>query len=342
MNTKYLILAVSLLIISLGISCKRDRYKVDISSVKTDLTVDRLDEDLFSLDPADVSSAIPGLEKKYGEALRAFSYAINAGELSDSSFSTLLTEFCTDKLNNEVYGEVKLKFPDIEFIESGLEDAFRHYQYYFPSGKVPRVFTSVTGFNRSIITLAGEPVLGIGLDMYLGRDCRYYPGLGIYNYIMTRMNSYNIIPDCMYAWALKEWEFEEMHYQADNVFSRMIHEGKLKYFEKCMLPEIQDTLLFGFNDSQMTFCRNNETRMWQYLLEHDLLYSSDQMVILKLLGEGPFTGFFTTESPGRAGMWIGFRIVESYMIRNPDVTLEQLLVDPDYQGILEKARYNPQ
>jgi hypothetical protein len=82
--------------------------------------------------------------------------------------------------------------------------------------------------------------------------------------------------------------------------------------------------------------------MWRYLIEHDLLYSTDQLVIRKLTGEGPFTSYFSTESPGKAAIWTGFRIVESYMRRNPSVTLEQLMKDIDYQGILEKARYNPQ
>lgn len=342
MIKRCILLGSFLLLIVSQFSCKSDRLQLDVSSVKVDLRVERMEKDLFSLDPSAIKSSIPALESKYGKAFQAFSYSVNAGEISDTSFAGLLVDFCTDKLNNEVYEKVMEAFPDAGFLEAGLEDAFRHYRYYFPSRGVPQVFTTVTGFNRSIITLAGEPVLGIGLDLYLGTGNKYYSGLGIYDYMAARMNSWNIIPDCMYAWALKDWEFETIKYQADNVFSRIIHEGKIKYFERCMLPDTRDTLIFGFTGNQMKFCRNNESQMWKYLVEHDLLYSSDQMVIRKLTGEGPFTSFFTTESPGRAGMWIGYKIVEAYMTRNPSVTLEQLMADPDYQGILERARYNPQ
>ncbi len=66
----------------------------------------------------------------------------------------------------------------------------------------------------------------------------------------------------MYAWGTKLWNFEDMNYPADNVLSEMIHEGKLRYFEKCMIPDINDTLLFGFTRNQMKFCRNNEDQMW--------------------------------------------------------------------------------
>jgi hypothetical protein len=133
-----------------------------------------------------------------------------------------------------------------------------------------------------------------------------------------------------------------MNYSADNVLSEMIHEGKLKYFEKCMLPDNNDEIIFGFTSDQMKFCRNNESQMWQYMIENDLVFKTDQFIIRKLIGDGPFTSYFTNESPGRAAVWIGFRIVESYMNRNRGTSLESLMNDINIQQILEKAKYDPQ
>jgi hypothetical protein len=124
--------------------------------------------------------------------------------------------------------------------------------------------------------------------------------------------------------------------------TEMIHQGKLRYFEKCMLPEVNDSIIFGFTGSQLNFCRKNEDQMWQYIIEHNLLFSTDRFVIRKLTDEAPFTSFFSSESPGRAAIWIGFRIVESYMMKNRGVTLEELMNNYDVQFILEKARYSPQ
>jgi hypothetical protein len=81
--------------------------------------------------------------------------------------------------------------------------------------------------------------------------------------------------------------------------------------------------------------------MWTYLVEHDLLFTSDQFTIRKFTGEAPFTSYYTNESPGRAAVWLGFRIVESYMMKNPAVKLSELMNDADFQGILEKAKYSP-
>jgi hypothetical protein len=320
-------------------SCRKNTYRVNVSSIKVNIEIKRLEKEIFSLDPDKIQISVPHLKQEYGSFLQLFSYVINTGDINDPSFGDFLVRFCTDKLNYEVYQEVIKKYPDTDKLQTELEDAFRHYLYYFPAKNVPAVFTCTAGFNNSIIT--GDSVLGIGIDRYLGRNCQYYKRLQIYSYISARMTSLNIVPDCIYAWGSTEWDFSAMKYPADNVMAEMIHYGKLKYFEKCMLPDVPDSVIFGFSASQMKFCRNNESQMWQYLVENNLLFSTDRFVIRKLTDESPFTSYFTNESPGRASVWIGFRIVESYMMKNRNIPLAQLMSKTDMQSIMEKARYNP-
>jgi hypothetical protein len=322
------------------ISCKKNHYKVNTSSINVKIEIKRLEQDLFILNPTDITAMVPVLKQKYKGFLQLFSYVINTGNINDSSFGDFLVRYCTDKQNNEVFALTMKLYPDVKSIENGLEKAFRHYLYYFPGRNIPAVFTCNTEFNNSIIT--GDSVLGISLDRYLGADCKYYPRLDIYKYVAARMTKENIVPDCIYGWGASEWDFSTMKYPADNVLSEMIHNGKLKYFEKCMLPETNDEIIFGFTADQMKFCRNNEGQMWQYLIENDLLFNSDQFTIRKLTGEAPFTSYFTNESPGRAAVWLGFRIVESLMMKNPGTKIEELMIDTDVQGILEKAKYSPQ
>jgi hypothetical protein len=334
------IFLILLITASIASSCKRNHYKVNTSSIKVELKIKRLEKDLFSMNPEEVIPSIPGLKQKYGSFLQLFSYVINTGDVNDSSFGDFLLRFCSDKQNTEVYSLTIKKFPDVTQIEGGLRDAFKHYKYYFPDKNVPQVVTCIAGFNNSIIT--GDSLLGIGLDRYLGADCEYYPRLNIYKYIAARMTPENIVPDCMYGWAASEWDFSTLKYPADNVLSEIVHEGKLKYFEKCMLPATSDELIFGFTGEQMNFCRSNESQMWQYLVEKNLLFNTEQFTIRKLTGEAPFTGYFGKESPGRASVWLGFRIVESYMMKNPSVNIEEMMKNTDIQGILEHAKYSPQ
>jgi len=329
-----------ILIIVVTTSCRKNHYKVNTSSIEVNIDIKRLEQDIFSINPDEIPGKVPFLKQKYGRSLQLFSLVINTGDINDSSFGDFLVRFCTDKQNNDVYALTMKMYPDVKSIEEGLRQAFRHYLYYFPQRKAPAVFTCITGFNNSIIT--GDSVLGIGLDRYLGADCDYYPRLNIYKYIAARMTPDNIVPDCMYGWGASEWDFKALNYTADNVLAEMIHEGKLRYFEKCMLPETGDDIIFGFTADQMKFCKNNENQMWQYLIEHDLLFNTDQFTIHKLTGEAPFTSFFTNESPGKAAAWLGFRIVEAYMMKNKGTGIDELMNNTDVQGILEKARYSPQ
>jgi hypothetical protein len=339
MKTRFAAIIIIILIVPAMISCKENHYKVDVSSIDVKVEIKRLEKDLFSTNPDEIVTKIPLLKQKYNGFLQFFSYVIKAGELTDSTFGEKLTAFCTDKQNNEVYAMTSNLYPDIKTIETGLQGAFRYYLYYFPKRKVPAVFTCITGFNTSIIT--GDSVLGIGLDRYLGANCKYYPELEIYEYLAVRMTPENIVPDCMFGLAASLWDFSTLKYKNDNVLAEIIHNGKLKYFEKCMLPEVTDELIFGFTANQLKFCQNNESQMWQYLVENDLLFSTDQLTIRKLTGEAPFTSYFTNQSPGRAAAWIGFRIVESYMSKNKNVNPEDLMNNTDVQAILEGARYDP-
>ena len=339
MRIRNIPILIIILILPCITSCKKNHYKVNISAIKTRVEIKRLEQDLFTLNPNEISATLPALKEKYKGFLQYFSYVINTGNINETSFGDLLVRFCTDKQNNDVYALTMKQYPDLKSVEKDLQEAFRHYLYYFPEMKVPAVFTCITGFNNSIIT--GDSVLGIGLDRYLGADCIYYPMLEIYKYIALRMTPENIVPDCIYGMAASEWDFTTVKYSADNVMTEIIHNGKLRYFEKCMLPEATDELIFGFTPEQLKFCRNNEDQMWKYIVEHDMLFNSDQFTIRKLTGEAPFTSYFTSESPGRAAVWLGFRIVESYMMKNPGVKLGDLMADVNVQAILEKAKYSP-
>jgi hypothetical protein len=339
MKARILILIYVLALIIPFNSCRRNNYKVDISGIKYKAEIKRLDRDLFLPGPGSLPDSIPNLIMKYGSFLRYFSYVINIGELSDSAWPGRLISFCTDRQNNEIFAASESIFSDIHSIEKELETAFRYYLWYFHGRRPPMISTCITGFNNSIIT--GDSVLGIGLDRYLGAENRFYSELGIYRYQAARMHKGYIVRDCIYGWAASEFDLSVAGYEADNALTSIIHEGKLLYYTQCMIPDATYEIIFGFSEDQMKFCRNNEGRMWQYLVENKLLFSTDQLSIRKLTGEAPFSSYFSTESPGRAATWLGFRIVEAYMSKNHDVTLAELMKEKDVQKILEKAAYRP-
>jgi uncharacterized protein YneF (UPF0154 family) len=47
------------------------------------------------------------------------------------------------------------------------------------------------------------------------------------------------------------------------------------------------------------------------------------------------------ESPGKIGRWIGWRLVEQYMNQNPEITLDELMKNQNFQEIVKQSGYKP-
>ena len=329
------------LLLLLLLSCNRSTFKVDINNIDLEIKVVRLEKELFELSVDSITSSIPYLENKYGHFYELFNYVINIGETRSPYYPRYLKNFITDRTNREVYLVTIREFPDIDMLEKALTEAFKHYKHYFSEKTIPDIYTFISGFNASIII--DTNILAIGLDRYLGTECEYYDHLGLYEYQQANMHKEKIVTDCMFAWVSSEWYFNMQGSRelANNVLNNIIHEGKLVYLVKSLVPREDISLIMGYSADQMKFCRRNEKQMWTYLIEHKLLFSSDRMTVNKLIGEAPFTSYFPGESPGRAAVWIGYRIVEQYMRKNPGLTLSDLVENNDYQLILEGSGYNP-
>jgi hypothetical protein len=320
-------------------ACVRNPYKVNLSGIECDLTVRDLSCEIFETPPNELSAMADTLKHEYGTALDTYSRVIGIGSTSDEGWESAFILFATDLRNLALWDEVRRVWPDNKSLQQGLQDAFRHYIYYFPGKVVPQVITCITAFNNSIIV--DDSLLMISLDRYLGADSKYYPSLGIYTYQARKMTPAYTVSDCMYAWATTEWDYRDINYGTKTLLSVMLHEAKLVYFTKRMIPSVADTILYGFTEKQLDFCKANEGLIWEYLVSNDLLFSTDSFMIRKFTGEAPFTSYFTEESPGRAVVWTGFRIIEKYMHNNPDVMLNDLMGMSDLQAILTGAKYNP-
>jgi len=318
-------------------SCRKAGYQTNISGIEVDLEIRRFELDLFSVNLDSIEASVPGFYERYGEFFDLYNFRIiKIGGANQVTYPDYLRSFLTDYLNNQVYMETMQVFPDLGNLEQVLTDAFKRYKYHFPDMEVPQVYSFVSRFNQSIVTAGG--ILAIGLDNYLGNDCPYYPRLGLHQYQIQLMFPAKIPSDCMMGWGMTEFEYDD---SVDNVLSNMIYLGKMACFTKWMLPEEPDSLIMGFSAGQMNFCRNNEAQMWEYLVENRTLFETGRMNIQKYTGNGPFTRDFTPESPARASVWLGWRIVEEYLRRNPQVSLKDLMEDDDYQKILTLSKYNP-
>jgi len=108
-----------------------------------------------------------------------------------------------------------------------------------------------------------------------------------------------------------------------------------------MLPEVADTLKWGYTALQWGWANDYENKIWDYMVAQKVLFSSNAMDIKTYTGEAPFTTPFQNNSAPRAGTFIGYKIVESYMKNNKDVGIQQLMKDDDYMKIYNLSYYEP-
>ena len=318
-------------------SCTRNPLKINVSDVSVDLKIKHLDVDLLRLKQDQLQAAIPVLKSSYGEFFDIFTYRmIGIGGVEQSNFSEMLYSFVSDtSLIKKLEVKVAEKIDTIQ-LRKDLETAFKHYKYYFPQKEIPVIYTCISGLNQSVVISQG--LIGVSLDKYLGSDSPFYASLGLPVYKRKNMLPEKIVPDLLYGWADTEWPKSD---KDNNLMSHMVQQGKVMYFLDAMFPEMEDTLKIGFTQKQLEFCRKNEAKMWTYLAEQKLLFTTDRMSIKRFVDDGPYTASFSEESPGRSGVWLGWQIVRSYMKQNKEMKLADLMDNTNYQSILNQSGYQP-
>lgn len=327
----------ALILIILLTSCHRNRFDINTSKIKLNVKIDRFDRELFNSNPDSISTVVDDLYNKYGDFLDIFSYyVINIGRPNQKDYPANLQLFISDKLNREVFRATQKVFPDLKIQEEELTRAFKRYKFYFPEKKVPRVVAYISRFNNPYFTVSNY--LGVGLDRYLGPENEYYKQLDLPQYQKNNMFPQKIPSDLMYTWGANEFPFQD---SVNNLLANIIYQGQLMLFLDATLPDEPDSLKIGFTRDQMKWVRNNERQMWEYLVEHKLLFTSDPMTIKKLIEPSPFTYYFTNESPGRAGIYIGWQILRRYARKYPDISFPDIMKEKDYEKILRMSKYNP-
>ena len=334
LTKKYFVVVVIAILL---VSCNKGADTPDVSHISVDVKVKPFYQDLFALNVDELSAQFPPLEEKYGSFIDAYSQKIiRIGDPKDPKYFEYLKSFLEYDANRDVLEKCNAVFKDTEQLDDDLSQAFRYLKYYFPEQNIPDVYLHISGFNQSVVV--DSAWLSISVEKYLGADCEFYEWLSIPVYLRNKMTPGKIVPDVMKAIVLTSFPGKK---QNEDVISHMIQEGKLLYFIKSMIPNLPDSLLFDYNEKQLEWCQNSEAGLWAGMVERKHLYNSERMVIQKYVGDGPFSYYFGQESPGRAGVFLGYHIVESYMKEHPELTLFQLMHETDAHKILRLSRYRP-
>ncbi len=339
-RTNYAVTSFFSLLLGLLLLSACNGNKPDISDIALEVPIDRFEQAFFAIDSSNYKKDLEQLQQKYPNFFPLYvEKLVGLLPMSDpvKRYEQQLLQFTTNPDIRALNDSCQQKYPTLKQLENELTTAFKYYKYYFPEKPVPKVVSHVSEFGPAVATFE-DKVLAISLDMFLGKDFVFYPSVSLPDYIIARLSPEYIAPTAMKAYVQGLYEFSSKDKRA---IDQIAYEGKLMYFLDMVLPDTADELKMGYNQEQLAWCKKNEVQMWEHLSEQELLFSSKQREIDKLVGEAPFTSGMPRSSPGRVGIWIGWQMIRKLMADNPNLSFEELMAMTDGAEVLRKSKYKP-
>lgn len=297
------------------------------------VVVKRFEQVLFSLDVNHLADGVASLYGQYPENL------IAKDSWKDRQLVDGLKAYLSDPTIKALYQETQKQYASMDDVADALNKAMKIYLTHFPDDPIPTFYTLIPGMDFGTPSVFGYGNdLFLSLDMYLGKDFKYYSAAGMPKFIAQRCERKFIAPDCFSKGLVYKHLPEKTPVTG---LDYMIREGKKLFFTATMFPETQPQDIIGYSEEKYQWACKFEKQVWQYLIEQNMLYSKDEDVIRRLVGETPFTRDFGNSSPGRLGAFIGWHIVSSYMKNHPDCTLQEMMNLTNAQQFLNDSFYKP-
>lgn len=319
------------------LACGEHKFNIDVSNIKLDNRVIRFDSLLFTDNPDSVAFNSVNIVNAYPQfSSLYFNKVIRVGGIQQSDFMDLLSLFLVDYDIQKAYEKSQELYGDFSPYKNKINDALRHFKYYFPSNHIPDIYTMISGFNQSVVVDDG--VLAIALDKFLGAEVRFYEQLQISKFLRVRMTPEVMPYEVVRSWLSTEFVFND---SVSNLISYMVYHGKLLYVMDAIFPNVENHFKIGYSPKNMDWCEKSENEVWLYMMDKKVLFDTNPMLIRRFIEDAPFTSPFGKDSPGRVGQWIGWQIVKSYMEKNDDISIQELIKNNNYQQLLMQSGYNP-
>lgn len=336
------LLPVLLLLLLMQTACQKGSEVPvpDVSHIDVDWKWQRLDQEIFALDSNSLDSELAQLEKKYPVFLPFYDselLEIGPPGIEKEKWGRLKF-YASNTDTRALHDSCLIAHPTLKEEEAQLKKAFKLYKHYFESkeDETPSVIVHTSAFGPMAFTL-GEDLLGVNLEMFLGKNFSLYPTAGFPDYL-----GYSFEKECLTPMALTSWLRNKFPAGNQTRFlDQMVHRGKIYYLLDRLLPDTEDHFKIGYPKDKLDWCFEDEAQIWAFFIEKKLLYETKTNKYINYLTEGPTSAGMPFESPGNIGSWVGWQIVRKFMERNPDTTLPELMAIKDGQQILSKSKYKP-
>jgi hypothetical protein len=318
------------------ISCESKQKEKEVQTeIQIQLDFKRLDQEIAKCRSV---NTLDSLLKANPDVLETYfqTRISDSRKLAEKLFPLLqnpaLKKFYQQAQQSNYYGNNRL--------EKGLKEAFQQIKNQYPSTKIPKIRTVFSGFGGigqfpAQDLVISDSLIVIGLDYFMGKNALYLPP-NTYAYQMRRMSPEAILGQIILLYSAK---FNLHESENSTLLSDMIWYGKGYYFTKNILPNLADSLLFGYSSQEIAETEAYQSLIWEHFIDKSLLYKQDEFTKTKYLGERPKTTEIGPACPGSIGRWLGYTIVKRYQQKNEGKSLVQIMNTKDATVILQGSGY---
>lgn len=303
-------------------ACTQDsKLNSEAEALEVNLDVERFDFQFAEASPDELGA----LKSKYPKLF--------SNQVSDSLWVAKMQS----DLQHEINTEVQKSFPDFKGETERIERFFKYAKYYFPAYTIPTVYTLAEEVNYRQKLILTDDLLLISLDNYLGKDHKFYNGLA--EYIAFQQDKEFLISDIA-----QEFAEQKLNAKRSRTFlSDMVYHGKILYLKDLLMPFEPDAAKIYYSEDQLKWADENETQIWSFFVENDLIYSTDIRLENRFISLSPYSKFYLeldNESSPRIGQYIGWQIVKAYIDKYPKTSIKELL-ELESDVIFKKSNYKP-
>lgn len=257
------------------------------------------------------------------------------GQVNDDNIMDEVKEFYSDPALIQLITDVEEKYADLSKLEESLTKGFRKLKKEVPAISIPVVYAQISALNESVVVR--DSLLGISLDKYMGNDYPLYSQF-YYRYQRRSMEPDRILPDCFMFYLMSEYPYWAA---GRTLLEIMLHYGKINYVIEQILDYSTSGQVVGYTEEEEKWCKANRRKIWEFMVQNRHLGSMDPMLIRGYTRPAPYTSFFGENTPDLIGLWMGAEIVSSFMKKNKNISISQLLEMTDYHQMLNEADFNP-
>lgn len=195
-------------------------------------------------------------------------------------------------------------------------------------------------YGRPESILFVDSVMLIALNHYLGSDFAGYSHLP--SYMRIAKNPQNLPYDIAEALVATSYPYRQQ--EDATVLSRLLYEGALAHAKEVLVKDSDISLVLGYTSEQFALLEKNEKSLWQALVTKGRLFDTSATTASRLVEPAPVTPGLMPDTPGRAGRYIGYRLVEKYLKNNKSQKDLSFLLSSEFYNnpaILTEISYNP-